>query len=280
MGDDASPDELGKMVEEFSERLEIVYRKFDRNLGATDLVAQWERCVDLVGDEEWIWLFSDDDVMGPDCVQSFRDALESGVRTDVFHVHMDIVDSGGRVMKRCRPYPGMLSAPDFFCELFRGRIDARMPDFILNKANFQRHGGFERFDLAFRSDTATVMKLAFERGIAALPRCSMQWRSSGENISSNMDRTLSLRKVRASVDFFNWVETFFRERGIPCPIPPLGRLHIVLENVAFLVQRFGLRVATKELGRLEFVRRHRIILPACIAFLRFQGSFYPNHRGL
>ncbi len=280
VGDDASPEDLRAVVEECADGMDVFYRRFDENLGSTDLVAQWERCVGLVGDEEWIWLFSDDDVMGPDCVEKFHEALESQVLTDVFHVHMDIVDSVGQIVKRCGTYPEKCTVPAFFQELFLGRIDARMPDFILNKAHFLRQGGFERFDLAFRSDTATIMKLAFEQGIATVPRCSMLWRTSGEGLSSSVDRTLSLRKVRASIDFFNWVDVFFRQRGIPCPISRSKRLHLVLENVAFLVRRFGLLAAAKELGRLDFVRRNRLVFPACIAFLVFQVRFYPDHRGL
>ena len=280
VGDDASPEDLGGIVEEFSDRMEIVYRRFEDNLGATDLVAQWERCVDLVGDEEWIWLFSDDDVMGPDCVGNFHEALDAGVETDVFHVHLDIVDSSGNVVKRCGRYPSTFRVPEFFRELFQGRIDARMPDFILNKAHFFRQGRFVRFDLAFRSDTATIMKMAFDKGIATVPDASMLWRTSAASVSSSVDKTLSLRKVRASVDFFDWVEVFFRERGAKCPIRWPERLHIVLENVSFLVRPFGLGAAWRELARLGIVRRNRAVAPLCLAFLFVQSRLYPNHRGL
>ena len=280
VGDDASPEDLGSIVGEFADRLEIVYRRFDDNLGGKDLVSQWERCVDLVEDEDLIWVFSDDDTMGPGCVENFHKTLDAGVESDVFHVHLDIVDSDGRVVKRCGIYPERFSGPDFFRDLFLGRIDARMPDFILNKSHFLRQGRFERFDLAFRSDTATILKLAFDRGIATVPHATMLWRTSRESISSSVDQELSLRKVRASIDFFNWVEVFFRERGTSCPLSPLTRLHIVLENVSFLVGLFGLGAAVKELRRLEFVRKNRAVVPFCAAFLRFQSRFYPNHRGL
>jgi glycosyltransferase involved in cell wall biosynthesis len=69
IGDDCSPDNLYSVVQQFENIIDIVYKRFDDNLGARDLVAQWERCIDLVGDEKWIWLFSDDDMMDPTCVR-------------------------------------------------------------------------------------------------------------------------------------------------------------------------------------------------------------------
>ena len=71
IGDDCSPGNLYSIVEKYENRIPIVYKHFDENLGGKDLVAQWERCIDLVGDEEWIWLFSDDDIMDPTCVENF-----------------------------------------------------------------------------------------------------------------------------------------------------------------------------------------------------------------
>src|ERR1035437_3960780 len=71
IGDDCSPCNLYNIVEKYEKSIPIVYRHFDENIGRKDLVVQWERCIDLVGDEEWIWLFSDDDIMDPTCVENF-----------------------------------------------------------------------------------------------------------------------------------------------------------------------------------------------------------------
>ena len=63
IGDDCSPNHLGAIVDRYRDRINLVYHRFDTNLGGKDLVAQWERCIDMSQGEEWIWLFSDDDVM-------------------------------------------------------------------------------------------------------------------------------------------------------------------------------------------------------------------------
>ena len=71
IGDDHSPNNLEEIVGRYREKINLVYKRFDNNLGGKDLVAQWERCIDMTQDEEWLWLFSDDDVMEPSCVENF-----------------------------------------------------------------------------------------------------------------------------------------------------------------------------------------------------------------
>ena len=71
VGDDCSPHPLSEIVMPFKEKMNLHYTRFDSNLGAKDLIGQWERCVALAQDEEWLWLFSDDDQMDNNCVESF-----------------------------------------------------------------------------------------------------------------------------------------------------------------------------------------------------------------
>ena len=77
VGDDCSPENIEEITFEYSNVINIKYIKFPNNIGAKHLVNQWNRCLNLVNDEEWIWLFSDDDIMDKDCVKSFYFSLEN-----------------------------------------------------------------------------------------------------------------------------------------------------------------------------------------------------------
>ena len=55
IGDDASPFYLENIVELFIDKLNIVYKKFDNNVGGYSLTKQWERCIEM-SNEKWIWL--------------------------------------------------------------------------------------------------------------------------------------------------------------------------------------------------------------------------------
>lgn len=56
IGDDASPDDLESIVSDYKDQLDIFYFRFEQNWGGRDLVAHWERCIEL-SDEPLIWLF-------------------------------------------------------------------------------------------------------------------------------------------------------------------------------------------------------------------------------
>lgn len=92
IGNDASPDDIDAIVEEFREKLDIIYYRFEENLGGKDLVSHWQRCIDLCKDEEWICLFSDDDILEPKCVESFNEFKEKE-KFYVLHFNLHIADN-------------------------------------------------------------------------------------------------------------------------------------------------------------------------------------------
>ena len=80
IGDDASPDDLESIVSDYKDQLDIFYFRFEQNWGGRDLVAHWERCIEL-SDEPLIWLFSDDYNME----SSYEDAQAVLVRSAKMH---------------------------------------------------------------------------------------------------------------------------------------------------------------------------------------------------
>src|SRR5687768_6055275 len=77
IGDDNSPQDLKSVVDKFSSSVDINYHRYPTNLGRSNLVAHWERCIELSTNEPWLWLFSDDDMMSDNCVGEFYRALEN-----------------------------------------------------------------------------------------------------------------------------------------------------------------------------------------------------------
>ena len=87
VGDDCSSEPIGDVVEQYRDKIELVYLRFDTNLGGKDLVAQWERCIAMSQDEPYIWLFSDDDVMESNCVELLLQQIENTKGTyDLYHI--------------------------------------------------------------------------------------------------------------------------------------------------------------------------------------------------
>ena len=98
IGDDCSPNNLEEIVDKYRDKINLVYKRFDTNLGGKDLVAQWERCIDMTQGEEWLWLFSDDDVMEKNCVVEFYKTIQSNPRAGLVHFNvMRLDDTTGEV---------------------------------------------------------------------------------------------------------------------------------------------------------------------------------------
>lgn len=247
IGDDASPYGIKEIVTDYESRLDIHYFRFPDNLGGSDLVGQWQRCIDLAAGEEWIWLFSDDDLMQPNCVESFLSTIKEGF--DVVHFPLEIIDSQGESVRRCPSFAPILPASDFYSLLYRHQIDARMPEFVFRASELEKNG-LVNFDLAWRSDNATVMLNSRNGGILSIEGndCSVLWRTSENNISAVND--LRERKNFATIDFFNWVYDFFDGKS---PIPLVYQLKTILFELVY-ADKTSFRRDAKVAGRkLKFV---------------------------
>ena len=192
----------------------IHYHRFDQNLGKENLVAHWTRCLGLCKNEEWIWLFSDDDLMEEHCVEAFQSASISP-DVNVIHYALTFIDENGNLVRKTSDFPDLLSSAGFFDLLFRRQIDARMQDFVFRRS-FLDTKGLVFFPLAWRTDTATVMSAAISGGIQTIRDGTVFWRMSSENISGQMD--LTVKKNEANISFFNWTVSFYSEQGATLPM--------------------------------------------------------------
>jgi glycosyltransferase involved in cell wall biosynthesis len=113
IGDDASPEKIGDIAREFSDILPINYRRFETNLGGVSLTKQFERCIRM-SHEPWVWLFSDDDLMEPNCVESFLQELQmTNGSHDLYRFNTIYIDGDGRLVSENPPHPQNESGADF-----------------------------------------------------------------------------------------------------------------------------------------------------------------------
>src|SRR5690606_15483281 len=123
IGDDNSPYDLEKIYLNYFNKLNGVYKRFDDNLGGTNLVAHWNRCLEMVGDEEWIWLFSDDDILDENCVQNFYNEIaKSEEHYDVYHFDVNVIGESDELLSAQKPFPKVLKVEDFILQRSAGNI--------------------------------------------------------------------------------------------------------------------------------------------------------------
>jgi len=243
VGDDSSPYVLKDIVATYSSSIDIVYKRFETNLGATSLTRQWERCVELSKDEPYIWLFSDDDIAAPDCVESFYKSRETSGEGGLYKFEVVVVDGSGMVIPDKNPSINRIdrsfTSKDFLelrlaCKGFR----CFAVEFIFSRALYNKLK-FVEFPLAWASDDATWASYLYQNNGLTLLESKVFWRYSGGNISSNAkEKKVVELKIEASVGFIKWLKRFSQERSIK--IDELLMLHWLSIQLASLKMNLSL----------------------------------------
>jgi hypothetical protein len=208
VGDDAAPAEIGRIASEVeasmaARGIELVYRRFDENLGRRSLTAHWNRCIAL-STEPWVWLFSDDDLMAPDCVASFHEALETGETAAVMRFDTDVIDARGNALAVNPPHPTRESGTDFLHARLVGERNSYVVEYVFLRDAFERMGGFPDYPVAWCADDVAWYEMSRGSEIRALPRGRVRWRASGLNIT-DAKRSNQRAKLEAGARFLRFV---------------------------------------------------------------------------
>lgn len=210
IGDDNSPEDLGQIVNGYMGKFPITYKKFDENLGRKDLIAHWERCIDMVLDEQYIWFFSDDDMMSNNCVSSFYEVLDKIPDKDIYHFPVKIIDSNSEVVTPKgydkKSFPPFLSKEQYAMGRLFFKYNSFAIEYVFKKQTFIDKGGFVKFDLAWGSDDATWIRMSENDGIYSIESSFVYWRLSEVNISPTKSMEIIERKLQSSLNYLAFVK--------------------------------------------------------------------------
>lgn len=214
IGDDCSPNNIGEIVDRYRDKINLVYKRFDTNLGGKDLVAQWERCIDLTQDEEWLWLFSDDDVMEERCVEEFYKSIEDNPQAGLVHFNVNRLDDATGEVSPLPLFPLYCSSKYYLDEKLKGHLISFVVEFVVKRDIFFDNGRFQNFDLAWGSDFISWVKFSDAAdGIDTCENAKVLWRKSNENISPDKSNPILVRKIRSLTDNAKWLLDFTKQRG-------------------------------------------------------------------
>ena len=152
IGDDCSPNNLEVIVDKYRDKINLVYKRFDTNLGGKDLVAQWERCIDMTQGEDWLWLFSDDDVMEKNCVEEFYKTIKEKPKAGLIHFNVNRLDNATGKISPLPKFPDFCSSKFYLDEKLKGHLISFVVEFVVRRDVFFDNGRFQNFDLAWGSD--------------------------------------------------------------------------------------------------------------------------------
>lgn len=220
IGNDNSPNDIYSIVQKYEDKLNIVYEKFENNLGSHSLTKQWERCIEM-SSEEWVWLFSDDDIAASYCVESFYNRKN---KTGMFYkFNTKIIDKNNNVLNSRYDsknyYKNSLSSQLFIQNrLASNGFRSFAVEYIFHRELYEKYR-FIDFPLAWASDDATwlIYSLENNNNIDILD-CEVYWRLSGNNISSNTKDLLIIdQKIESSKRFILWLKKISLDYNVQLP---------------------------------------------------------------
>ena len=211
VGDDCSPENLQLIVDTYKDKLKIVYKRFDVNIGGQSLVQQWHRCVAL-SKEQYIWLFSDDDLLPPDAVERFwQFENQYRGRFDICRLPLELIGRDGHPIMRLEDYPKYMHSEDYLKKRLSCEILSSASEYIFTQEAYNKYG-FVEFPLAWCSDDASWAQMAKDKGLYTIDGAPVQLRMSGDNISSRDDN--HILKYHANILYVKWINTHFNVEEI------------------------------------------------------------------
>jgi glycosyltransferase involved in cell wall biosynthesis len=209
VGDDAGPPEIREICAAYTgDALDLVYHRYERNLGGSSLTEHWNRCVRLTS-EPWVWLFADDDVMEPDCVARFHDAVEHGAPEELLRFDTTVIGGRGQVLAENPPHPRLENGVDFTFARLNGERNSYVVEYVFRREAFDRAGGFPDYPVAWCADDAAWFLFSQGGRIRTLDGAKVRWRASGLNITDAKRRN-QREKLAAGLRFLSFVDTVVR----------------------------------------------------------------------
>ena len=247
---DASPEDLTSIVNSYSDE-RIQYYINEKNIGGTDLVAQWNHCV-AYAKGAYLILASDDDVYHPDYLKKMDVLVDKYPDVYVFRPRVQHMNADGYVRGESDVLDEFLSKVDFLYERYKGKVSSGLQFYIYNRKELVNIGGFVNFPTGWLSDDATVIRLA-KNGVVSHKEALFAFRTSGLNISSRINNSqLMYYKLVALERFYQWFErelevievTSEDGRKITSILSSHSR-NVMLEHMVGVIQGSDLRAVLK-----------------------------------
>ncbi|NDK56316.1 glycosyltransferase family 2 protein [Pontibacter fetidus] len=280
IGDDNSPENLKSIVDGFNNRIDLIYYKFEENLGSYSLVKHWARSISLTIGEKWLWLFSDDDLMSKNCVESFYNSLVTNPDSNLFRFNLRKIDKDGREIGELIHYTDE-TGWEYASAYVAGKRFSTVVEYIFSKSTYNNCNGFVEFPAAWGSDIASWINFSKESKIVTIPNGQIYWRLSGTNISSNSGFFRN-EKFQADYLFALWLNSISQKYSLSFKVTNwyLNRLRLSemrLSLIKSLTHSFKLATGFKQNLLLIFLYTYFFKNSIGIKVrLRIDKILYPN----
>jgi len=202
---DASPFDLDSIVEKYEDE-RIRYYKNEKNIGAVDVVRNWNRCLELARGA-YIICMGDDDMLLPCCLEEYAKLISKYPNLGVYHAQTEIIDEQSCFKGMTETRPEWESVYSLIWHQWNSRHYQYIGDFLFDVELLRKNGGFYYLPLAWASDYISVAIAAVPAGIANTDAICFRYRVNEWSISRGGRED---EKLKAICGEMAWYEQFLR----------------------------------------------------------------------
>lgn len=203
IGDDASPENPKLLLEKYQKHLDFYYYRFEANLGGKSLVKQWERCLDLIQDEDWIMILGDDDYLSNNVVESwYKNYKYFKGRSNLVRFATIIVNQINSTFSQVYEHPVWENAVKAYWRKFNHTTRSSLSEYIFSRAVYNKYG-FRNFPLAWNSDDCAWLDFSDYKPIYTINESIIFVGISSSNISGKNDNLILKRN--SQIAFYEYL---------------------------------------------------------------------------
>ena len=192
---DASPENIESIILAY-DNSRIRYYKNSVNVGAVNVVDNWNKCLEYVNGD-YIICMGDDDRLLPNCLDEYNRLITEHPGMGVYHAWTEIINEESEIidMQEPRPLWESIYSEAFF--RIKGRSQF-IGDFLFDVRKLKAKGGFVKRPLAWGSDDFTVLEVAKDSGIVNSQVPMFQYRINSKTITNTGNTELKIKAIKMS----------------------------------------------------------------------------------
>lgn len=200
IGDDNSLEDVSGLLENYVGKFDFVYHRFETNLGSISLTQQWQRCIDLTNEEQWLMILGDDDVLDKNAIKSFYDTIDQIEQEKIYVIRFATqkIDENGKTISKIYEHPEIEKATNFLFNKTRSSLS----EYVFRRVEILKFG-FKNFPLAWYSDVLAVFEFSSYGKLFSINKSISYIRVSKLSISGNsLNEKL---KLQAKFEFYYYL---------------------------------------------------------------------------
>lgn len=189
IGDDASSENPSKLLDKYKEQFDFVYHRFETNLGGISLTKQWERCIALSKNKEWIMVLGDDDVLEEKVVEAFyNNIVEIDNRSiNVVRFATQVINEKGEFISDIYKHPKFEKGLDFFIRKLKWETRSSLSEYFFKREVYLKYH-FKEYPSGFYSDDRAWIDFSEEKPIYTINESVVIIRISDFSLSGTADK--------------------------------------------------------------------------------------------